>query len=334
MILLTYKLKIKEVIIMRYIVTGADGKLAGRVAKIMLKNVSGDQLTFTCYDMNRLPADKLKRWQDAGVRVVEADYNDKESLVKAFADGDRLFLISGLDVGKRVQQHKNAIDAAIENGVQHITYTSFVGATDPAYEHVFVTPDHTATEEYLESTGIQYAALRNNLYLETFMTMRAMLAFMSDGRWVTTAGEGKATLVHKDDCAAAAAAALLGKGGDRKVFNIVGSQAISVRELCEIIAKRSGVDLEYVPATQEEYYSYLEKLNIPHDMSGDFSKSPAPFSANDVVDNDQAVGDGLFNVESNDIEFLTGNKPKTAMDIAANFDYIWRDNITNWRQMK
>ena len=53
MILLTYKLKIKEVIIMRYIVTGADGKLAGRVAEIMLKNVSGDQLTFTCYDMNR-----------------------------------------------------------------------------------------------------------------------------------------------------------------------------------------------------------------------------------------------------------------------------------------
>ena len=67
---------------MRYIVTGADGKLAGRVAEIMLKNVGGDQLTFTCYKMDRLPADKLKRWQDAGVRVVEADYNNKESLLK------------------------------------------------------------------------------------------------------------------------------------------------------------------------------------------------------------------------------------------------------------
>lgn len=319
---------------MRYIVTGVDGKLSSRVAEIMLKNVPGDELTFTCYKKDRLPADKLEEWTKQGVRVVEADYNDKDSLDKAFEDGDRLFLISGLDVGKRVEQHKNAIDAAIENGVKHITYTSFVGATDPAYEHVFVTPDHTATEEYLESTGIGYAALRNNLYLETFMTMRAMLAFMSDGKWLTTAGEGKATLVHKDDCAAAAAAALLGKGGDRKVFNIVGSQAISVREISEIISKRSGVHLEYIPATQEEYYEYLEKLNIPHDMSGDFSKSPAPFSANDVVDNDQAVGDGLFNVKSNDIEFLTGQKPKTAMDIAEKFDYIWKDHITNWRQMK
>ncbi|GAK30813.1 NmrA-like protein [Weissella oryzae SG25] len=319
---------------MRYIVTGVDGKLSSRVAELMLENVPGNELTFTCYKIDRLPIDKRKRWENEGVRIVEADYNNKESLVKAFEGGDRLFLISGLDVGKRVEQHKNAIDAAIENGVQHITYTSFIGATDPAYEHVFVTPDHTATEKYLESTGIKYAALRNNLYLETFMTMRAMLAFMSDGKWVTTAGEGKATLVHKDDCAAAAAAALLGKGGDRKVFNIVGSQAISVREISEIISKRSGINLEYIPATQEEYYAYLEKLNIPHDMSGDFSKSPAPFSANDVVDNDQAVGDGLFNVESNDIEFLTGHKPKTALDIASNFDYIWQNHITNWRQIK
>lgn len=319
---------------MRYIVAGADGKLSGRVAEIMLNTVNGDQLTFTCYKLNRLPADKLKRWQDAGVRVVEADYNDKSSLVKAFADGDRLFLISGLDVGKRVEQHKNAIDAAIENGVQHITYTSFVGATDPAYQHVFVTPDHTATENYLESTGIKYTALRNNLYLETFMTMRAMLAFMSNGRWMTTAGEGKATLVHKDDCADAAAASLLGKGGDQKVFNIVGSQAISVREICKIISKRSGIDLQYIPATQDEYYKFLDELNIPRDMSGDFSQSPAPFSANDLVDNDQGVGDGIFNVQSNDIELLTGHKPKTAAEIASNFDYIWKNHVTNWRQMK
>lgn len=124
---------------MRYIVTGADGKLAGRVAELMLKNVSGDQLTFTCYKVDRLPKDKLKRWQDAGVRVVEADYNDKASMLKAFEGGDRLYLISGLDVGKRVQQHRDAIDAAIADGIKHITYTSFVGATDPAYQHIFVT---------------------------------------------------------------------------------------------------------------------------------------------------------------------------------------------------
>lgn len=105
------------------------------------------------------------------------------------------------------------------------------------------------------------------------MTMRAMLAFMSNNRWVTTAGEGKATLVYKDDCAKAGAASLLGKG-TRKVYNIVGSESISIRQIADMISKRSGQKLEYVPATREEYYDYLAALNIPHDMSGDFSKSP------------------------------------------------------------
>ncbi|AJA48821.1 hypothetical protein CPAST_c27540 [Clostridium pasteurianum DSM 525 = ATCC 6013] len=33
---------------MRYIVTGADGQLGGRVSSNMLNEVSGDQLIFTC----------------------------------------------------------------------------------------------------------------------------------------------------------------------------------------------------------------------------------------------------------------------------------------------
>jgi len=39
---------------MRYIVTGSDGQLGGRVASNMLKEVFGDQLIFTCPDKSRL----------------------------------------------------------------------------------------------------------------------------------------------------------------------------------------------------------------------------------------------------------------------------------------
>ncbi len=42
---------------MRYIVTGADGQLGGRVAANMLNEVSGDQLIFTCPDLSRLRSD-------------------------------------------------------------------------------------------------------------------------------------------------------------------------------------------------------------------------------------------------------------------------------------
>ncbi|MBZ5978791.1 MAG: NmrA family NAD(P)-binding protein [Leuconostoc gelidum] len=319
---------------MRYIVTGADGKLAGRVADNMIKTVGGENVTLTVWNMQHVSQDRLDRWHKAGVRLFEANYDDVDALNKAFSGGDRVYIVSGLEVGKRVQQHKNAIDAAINQNVGHITYSSFVGATDPKYAHLDVTPDHTATENYLKETGHPYTALRNSLYIENYLTMYPMLALASNNVWASTAMEGRATLVAKDDAADAATAALLGKVSDFRSYNIFGSQSISVRELCQLVNNVSGLNLMYDPVDDETYYQYLEKLHIPRTITGDFSQSPVPFSGNDIVSNDDSIRDGLLDIPSNDIEILTGHKPKTAKDIVHESSYVWENHITNWSQMR
>ncbi|MGW9529135.1 NmrA family NAD(P)-binding protein [Paenibacillus terrae] len=319
---------------MRYIVTGVDGQLASRIAETVLAEVGGRELTFTCMNKERIPKDALQRWEQAGVSIFEINYDDIPSMVRAFKDGDRIYIVSGLEVGKRVQQHRNAIDTAIRAGISHITYSSFIGATDPDYAHVYVTPDHTATEQYLKSTGIAYNAVRNNLYLENYLTMYTMLALMSDHKWLSTAGEGRATLVHKDDCARAAAAALLGKAEDNRAYDIVGSESVSVRDLCNLIQEVSGEDMEYIPVDAEQYYKYLEKLHIPREITGDFSRSPVPFCGEDLMTTDASIKEGLLNVKSDAIEVLTGQKPKTARDIVGKYKYIWENHIRSWRDMK
>lgn len=45
---------------MRYIVTGCDGLLGGRVAENMIKEVAGTDHIFTCPDLSRLPRQKKK----------------------------------------------------------------------------------------------------------------------------------------------------------------------------------------------------------------------------------------------------------------------------------
>lgn len=319
---------------MRYIVTGADGKLAGRVAENMIKEVGGENLTFTVWSKKFVPQEKLENWQKLGVRVCEANYDDVEALNEAFKDGDRVYIVSGLEVGKRVQQHKNAIDAAINQGVSHITYSSFVGATEPEYAHLDVTPDHTATEEYLKETGHPYTAMRNSLYIENYLTMYPMLARMAKNVWASTAMEGKATLIAKDDAAAAATAVLLGGGEAFRSYNIFGSESISVRELCNLVNETSGMDLIYDPVDDESYYRYLEKLHVPRHITGDFSKSPVPFSGDDIVSNDASIRDGLLDRVSNDVELLTGKKAKTAKDIVEESSYVWKENIQNWKDMR
>lgn len=230
---------------MKYIVTGCDGKLGGRVAENMLKEVSPSNLIFTCPFMERLDPQKKEKWESLGVSVRQANYDDVDEMVKAFSGGDRIYIVSAVTIGKiRVQQHKNVVDAAIKAGVKHITYTSFLGASDPAYAHVYVTPDHTATEAYIREVapqhGVDYNFMQDNLYLENYLTTSVMLALMSDNKWYTTAGEGKGTFVPKDDVARLATALLLGKGEPGKTYKACGSESISQRDLAQLLSELSG----------------------------------------------------------------------------------------------
>jgi NAD(P)H dehydrogenase (quinone) len=324
---------------MRYIVTGTDGKLGGRVAENMLKEVEPKDLIFTCPNIKKLNPEKKEYWEQLGVSVKQANYDHVEEMTKAFTGGDRIYIVSGVLIGEvRVQQHKNVVDAAIAAGVKHITYTSFLGESDPAYEHIYVTPDHTETEKYIkeraEETGITYNFMRNNLYMENYFTTSVMLALMSDNKWYTTAGEGKATFIPKGDSARVATALLLGKGELNTAYNVCGSESISQRDIVELVSELSGIKIEYCPVNHEEFFEYLDSMNIPRDCSADFSKSPVPWCGNDMVTNEASIAEGLADVKSDAVEKLTGHKPKTAKEIALNYSYIWEQNIRNWKDIK
>lgn len=314
---------------MRYIVTGVDGQLGGRVASNMLKEVSGDQLIFTFPDRNRLRPERVKAWEEHGVSLREANYDNKEQMTEAFKGGDRIFMVSGVVIGpERVQQHKNVIDAAIAAGVKHITYTSFFGANRSGYKQ-YVLPDHTATEEYLRNSGVEYNIMRNNLYLENYLLNSVMMANLDNNRWVTTAGEGKATFIAKDDSGRVATALLLGKGEYNQDYDVTG-RLISEHEICNMIREISGIDYEYITMNEEEYYDYLDSIYIPRTSKGNYSKSPVPWCANDMVTNESGIRDGLMAIETDTVEKLTGRKPLDPKDLLEKYSFVWKEKITTY----
>jgi len=315
---------------MRYIVTGADGQLGGRVAANMLSEVSGEQLIFTCPVLSRLPKEKVEAWEKQGVTVKEANYDNKAQMMEAFEGGDRIYIVSGVIIGpERVEQHKNVIDAAIAVGVSHITYTSFLGANREEYTQ-YVLPDHTETEKYLRETGIDYNIMRNNLYMENYLTNSVMLANISDNKWITTAGDGKATFIAKDDSGRVAAALLLGKGEHNKDYDVTSGELISQREICNMIVKASGINYEYVTLNNDEFYEYLDSIYIPRDSHGDYSKSPVPWCSNDMVTNESSIRDGLMAIETDTVEKLTGRKPLCARDLVEKYSYVWKEKVTSY----
>ncbi|KXT79652.1 NmrA family NAD(P)-binding protein [Streptococcus panodentis] len=324
---------------MKYIITGCDGQLGGRVTENMLKEVKGSDLIVTCPFLDRLDPEKKERWEGLGIAVRQANYDNLEEMTAAFQGGDRIFIVSAVTIGAiRIQQHKNVVDAAIQAGVQHITYTSFLGASDPAYAHVYVTPDHTATESYIREAasvhGVDYNFMQDNLYLENYLTTSVMLALMSGNKWYTTAGEGRGTFIPKDDVARVAAALLLGKGQPEKTYKICGSESISQRDIAAIISDLSGISIEYCPVSHQEFYDYLDSMHIPREATGDYSQSPVPWCGNDMVTNEASIAEGLMDVPSDDVEILTGQKPMTARELAKNYAYIWEEKICNWKDIR
>jgi len=323
---------------MKYIITGCDGQLGGRVAANMLREVSDDQLIFTCPDIGRLAPGKVKAWKDKGVSVRQANYDNKEEMTKAFAGGERIYVVSGVLNGpERVVQHKNVFDASVAAGVKHIIYTSFFGANRPDY-HQYVLPDHTASEAYLKEMASRleftYNVMRNNLYMENYLTNSVMLANLSDYVWGTNAGEGKFTPIAKDDSAACATALLLGKAEPNTDYDLTSETPISQREICEMVAVKSGKPYRYVPMNDDEFLDYLDNLGISRGTEGYNSKAPVLWCSNDMVTNEGGIASGQMNVISHDIEKLLGRKPQDVADILDNYSYMWEENVTHWRQIR
>lgn len=318
---------------MKYLVTGADGKLAGRVAENMLKQVDGKELIFTCPDISRLSAEKKEKWEKSGVEIREANYDREEQMTLSFQGADRLFFISSIINGpKRVEQHRKVIEACKRAGVKHITYTSFFGADREGY-HQYVLPDHRETEKMLKESGIEYNIMRNNLYMENYLTTSVMLAMLSNNVWGTTAGEGKVTSIAKDDSARCGAALLLGKGEPNRAYDLTSTIPLSQREICGMIAEKSGIPFVYKPMTEKEFREYLEALHIPSTTDGDFSQAPVPFCSNDMVTNEAGISEGQMGIVTHDVELLTGRKPLEVSDLLDQYSYVWKNKVSHWRDL-
>lgn len=305
-----------------YIITGVDGNFGSKVVEEILHNVAPDQLILTSPVPEKIKPAVIEHWQSLGLTVRKADYSDTNSLKAAFTGGDRLFLISAMTVGDvRQQQHKNAIDAAKSCGIQHITYTSFLGADSKEIRQV-VAIDHRETELYLQKSGIQWNTLRDSLYLENYLFAFAAIA-LKEKKWRTSAGEGQAAFVARDDCARVAVALLTGKGEPNRGYEVTGSELISVHKICDMVAQRADVAIEYCSMDDEALYQYYDALGVPRKATGDFSHSPYAWCSEDLVTNEAAVREGVMTKISDTIKQLTGRDPLTAADLLEKAAATW-----------
>ena len=281
------------------LVTGASGQLGRRVLELLLDAKAGPIIAAT-----RTP-EKLADFAEQGVIVRHGDFDDPTSLAQAFANVDRLLLIS-TDVlgepGKRLQQHLNAVKAAEEAGVSHVIYTSITNATDTP---VLFATDHAGTEEALAKTSLGWTILRNNLYMD-FLIAPLSRAFQMGGLF-NAANDGKTSYVTREDCARAAAAALNAPFTGQRILDITGPQALSQTEVASIASSTTNQPLNYVPVEIDAIIKGMIDAGLPHALAETYASI------------DTAIAQGKFQSVSSAVEDLTGQQPISLTDFLPSY---------------
>lgn len=275
---------------MKYLVTGATGKLGSKIVDVLLKSVPASELAVSVRNPEKAEALKAK-----GVDVRHGDFDKPETLDEAFKGVERLLIISADgDNDTRIRQHANAVDAAERAGVSFIAYTSLADATE---SQNLMAPPHVETEGAIERTGISHAFLRNNWYLEN--ELGSIQGVLAGAPWVTAARDGKVGWALQDDYAEAAANVLMADDFEQDIFELSGPLHTQA-ELVETLSDVLGREVAFQEVSLDAYADVMRGAGVP--------EGAIPI----VVGIQDSIRNGSLEVESNDFELVLG-RPVTPL---------------------
>ena len=279
---------------MSIVVTGATGHLGRLVVEALLaRGVPAQDVVATGRRVESL-ADLEAR----GVVVRAADYGDPASLRGAVTGAQKLLLVSGSEVGRRVEQHRAVIAAAQEAGVGLIAYTSITRADTSS---LLLAEEHRATEQLLAQAAVPTVVLRNSWYQENYT---AQLPVYREHGIVGAAGKGRVSAAARADYADAAAAVLTGDGHGGAVYEL-GGTPFTMEELAQTVSAVTGRTVTYTDVPVEVYRELLVGSGLPEPLAAVYA------------DGDRGVAEGELLVESADLEKLIGRAPTSLGDAFA-----------------
>jgi len=247
------------------VITGASGQLGQHVIAEMLKKTAASNIVAAVRNVA-----KAQHLAALGVQVREADYGRPETLDSAFRGAEKILLISSSEVGQRVPQHRNVIDAAKRAGVKLIAYTSVLRADTSV---LGLADEHRATEADIRASGLPYTLLRNGWYLENYA--EHLEPVLAHGAVLGAAGEGRISAAARADYAAAAVAVLTMRTAPEAVYELAGAASFTLAELAAEVARQSGKEIVYNDMPQAQYKAVLLEIGVPESMARLLSDSDA-----------------------------------------------------------
>ncbi|AOW16647.1 NAD(P)-dependent oxidoreductase [Polaribacter vadi] len=279
---------------MKIAVTSASGKLGASIVKHLIKEIGKENVI----GIARTP----EKATHLGVEIRKGDYNNKSDFEIALQGVNAVLLVSGMDEPqKRIEQHRNVIEAAKKNGVAKIVYTSIIGAEENnAFSPIVQT--NRQTEKDIRESGLDWVIGRNGIYIEP--DLEYLETYIKEGEIRNCAENGKCAYTSRVELGYAYAKMLVENKHNGNTYNLVG-EAITQTELTNYINKVFNTKLVFNPVSEKDY---LEERKA---ALGDFIGTV-------IAGIYQGIKEGANDVAS-DFEKATGRKHATPLKMMESF---------------
>lgn len=235
---------------MKVAVTAVSGNLGTAIAKQLIKETGKKNVI----GIARTP-EKAKHLD---IEIRKGDYTSKTDFDKALKGIDTVLIVSGMDhPDKRIGQHRNIINAAGENSVKKIVYTSIVGqGGDSSFDPIL--SSNRQTEKDITESGLDWSIGRNGLYIEP--DVEYIEHYKRDGKIMNCAGDGLCSYTTRDELAYAYSQMILSDDRNGKIFNLAG-ESITQQQLTDYLNQAFDTNLIYEDMTPDAYLDFQKKVN-------------------------------------------------------------------------
>jgi uncharacterized protein YbjT (DUF2867 family) len=266
-----------------YLVTGATGNVGREVVSQLL--AKGEKVRVFTRD-----ATKVAHWGDR-VEVAIGDFTRPETFAQALPDVDGAFIMNGaLDGGV----FRQLIAAAKSHANLRIVFLSTIFAGSPESP---IGQLHKDKEDVIRASGLSGKFVRAG----SFMTnaYQWISTIKGEGIVYNALGAGKAAPIAPEDIAAVAVHALTDANPSVEVFEVTGSELLSVPEQVAILANALGKPIKSIDVPAESAVQGMLRAGLPAPVATAVAQSFA------------AIRDGRMAIVKDTVKQVTGKQPRT-----------------------
>jgi uncharacterized protein YbjT (DUF2867 family) len=236
------------------LVAGATGLLGNEICRqLRAKNLPVKAMVRTTADTV-----KIEQLTKLGIRVVQGDLRNKESLSRALQGVTTVITtISSMPSSYKPGENDiqlvdengmiNLIDASISAGVNHFIYTSFSKNINLDFP---LRNAKRKVERYLQKSGLTYTILRPGYFMELWLSAGAGFDIINGKVNICGTGANPVAYISYKDVAKFAVESISNPSSKNVALELGGPQSISQLDAVKVFEEvlRMKIEVQYLPS--------------------------------------------------------------------------------------